>query len=377
MNSIESLMIEKFAMVTETHQSITYVEMIIWFIVMLLLLVLTVCGNFLTICAIIFTRKLGALVSNRFVLSLALSDLLVGLAIPYHFIFSVGITLGSNRETCVIRFVLVIFACASSIFNLMVIAADRYAAVVYPLEYGKYMRKKLAYGIIVFGWLITFALSTVVVIWNNWDINQDNCSFTEIIPQNYIIFILTPMFASVWVVIIVLYLKIWRIAASHAKKIRTCVLQTSKYTGTDWKSIQVVLLVLGCFSVCWLPYFIMITCYKLLGDIPFLVYEITFILAMANSCMNPLIYAWKNSNYREAFLSMLKCKSPNSIGSQFHEYVTDHTPTGTNSREPNKPDKTVAVIENGLKPPIKSLEEEITIMEKNTKDIDWDATLPR
>lgn len=34
---------------------------------------------------------------------------------------------------------------------------------------------------------------------------------------------------------------------------------------------------------------------------------------MANSGMNPIIYAWKNTNFRRAFGRFLKCKRPDSM----------------------------------------------------------------
>jgi hypothetical protein len=42
-------------------------------------------------------------------------------------------------------------------------------------------------------------------------------------------------------------------------------------------------------------------------------YMAAFTLAMSNSAMNPLIYAWKNSNFRSAFINLLKCKSPDTL----------------------------------------------------------------
>lgn len=76
--------------------------------------------------------------------------------------------------------------------------------------------------------------------------------------------------------------------------------------------MQVVLLILGCFSVCWLPYFI-VACIQIFSlfdyNSPHL-YKGAFSLAMANSGMNPLIYAWKNKNFRRAFALLLRCKNP-------------------------------------------------------------------
>lgn len=77
---------------------------------------------------------------------------------------------------------------------------------------------------------------------------------------------------------------------------------------------KVVLLILGCFSVCWLPYFI-VACIQIFGMLeqssPVL-YKGAFSLAMANSGMNPLIYAWKNKNFRRAFALLLRCQNPDN-----------------------------------------------------------------
>lgn len=76
-----------------------------------------------------------------------------------------------------------------------------------------------------------------------------------------------------------------------------------------------VLLILGCFTICWLPYFI-VACsqiYRLIENSSAVAYMAAFTLAMSNSAMNPLIYAWKNSAFRQAFINLLKCKSPDTL----------------------------------------------------------------
>lgn len=42
------------------------------------------------------------------------------------------------------------------------------------------------------------------------------------------------------------------------------------------------------------------------------VYKICFTLAMSNSGINPLIYAWKNTAFRKAFGRLLRCKMPDT-----------------------------------------------------------------
>lgn len=76
-----------------------------------------------------------------------------------------------------------------------------------------------------------------------------------------------------------------------------------------------VLLILGCFTICWLPYFI-VACsqiYRVIERSSAVAYMAAFTLAMSNSAMNPVIYAWKNSNFRQAFINLLKCKSPDTL----------------------------------------------------------------
>lgn len=51
-------------------------------------------------------------------------------------------------------------------------------------------------------------------------------------------------------------------------------------------------------------------------------YRSTFALAIANSGMNPFIYAWKNANFRKAFQKILHFKSPNeNFNSSFKMYL--------------------------------------------------------
>lgn len=79
--------------------------------------------------------------------------------------------------------------------------------------------------------------------------------------------------------------------------------------------LQMVLLILGCFTICWLPYFV-VACsqiYRIIERSSAVAYMAAFTLAMSNSAMNPVIYAWKNSNFRQAFINLLKCKSPDTL----------------------------------------------------------------
>lgn len=75
-----------------------------------------------------------------------------------------------------------------------------------------------------------------------------------------------------------------------------------------------MILILGCFTVCWLPYFVVATSqiFKFAANSSPTCYKAAFSLAMANSGMNPVIYAWKNRTFRRAFSHLLRCRAPDS-----------------------------------------------------------------
>lgn len=94
---------------------------------------------------------------------------------------------------------------------------------------------------------------------------------------------------------------------------------------------QVVLLIMGCFSICWLPYFGVLIYKRIVNSFQsHMLYEVAFTLAMANSGMNPMIYAWKNTNFRKAFWCLLRCRNPNS-SSYNNSFITNHVPSKKNS----------------------------------------------
>lgn len=52
--------------------------------------------------------------------------------------------------------------------------------------------------------------------------------------------------------------------------------------------------------------------FQFAANSPLVYYKAAFSLAMANSGMNPVIYAWKNRTFRRAFIHLLQCRTPDS-----------------------------------------------------------------
>jgi hypothetical protein len=67
---------------------------------------------------------------------------------------------------------------------------------------------------------------------------------------------------------------------------------------------------MGAFVLCWLPFFSWYMSVTLCGDLcycPDIVVEVLFWIGYFNSTLNPLIYAYFNKDFREAFRNTLVC----------------------------------------------------------------------
>ncbi|XP_071578024.1 histamine H2 receptor-like isoform X2 [Temnothorax nylanderi] len=297
-----------------------------WILMDCFLFVAIVLGNVLTILAITWARRLRNVVSNYFILNLAVSDLMVGVTLPYHLAFYMDDTLHRNQSVCISRFIMFSLACGESIYNILMIAIDRYVAIVHPLGYNAYATKRRVLLIIIVAWICTMGVSSIPTYWNSFDPSDTDqmCEFETVFPRYYILAIQMPAFFLIWIAMFLLYWKIWREAHMHARRMNLGIVPNIAEKN-DRKSVQVVLLILGCFSICWFPYFVVVcmqTTFDRRPNSMTLWYKSTFALAVANSAMNPFIYAWKNTNFRKAFQKILHFKSPNdNFNSSFKMYL--------------------------------------------------------
>lgn len=305
-----------------------------------LLILLTVGGNVLVCLAVCASRRLRCL-TNCFILSLAVTDLLLGLLVlPFSALLQLSDEWPFGPAFCNFYISMDVMLCTASILTLLVISVDRYLAVTMPLRYASLVLPWRVAVAMTSIWTVSLAVSFLPIQmgWNTVNGTVQNhgpgdpetrCSFElnrpYVLTDSLLTFYL-PLMAMCWT-----YLRILRIARAQAKRITstrpTCVTSYDRSnnpstTTTVVPSVSAVVLrehkatvtlaaVIGAFVVCWLPYFIMFTVLGLkehpdpntVAEYPFVLW-----LGYANSALNPILYGALNRDFRSAYTHLLRCR---------------------------------------------------------------------
>ncbi|XP_053495090.1 trace amine-associated receptor 13c-like [Ictalurus furcatus] len=251
---------------------------------------LTVCGNLLVIISVLHFKQLHT-ATNMLVLSLAVSDFLVGAFVMLPIlIWTIESCWIFGRDFCISFWLISYFITVSSIYNIVLIAVDRYLALSNPFLY-------MNMSVCEDHW---YCNCMSLLYYNGNFMGSVMCPGDCFIFLNDVWSVIDLIFSFIFPlsVIIILYTRVFVIAKKHATAIRELNNhtrpKTQKITSHSMKSERKAAKVLGIlvsvFLMCLLPYCI----YSLLGDVIEIQTE-TFqklvILCFLNSTINPVIYA--------------------------------------------------------------------------------------
>ncbi|XP_027016394.2 trace amine-associated receptor 13c-like [Tachysurus fulvidraco] len=261
---------------------------------------LTMCGNLLVIISVLHFKQLHT-PTNMLVLSLAVSDFLVGaLLMPVMFIWTIESCWIFWRDFCIVFLWIGGLLMSLSIYNIVLIAVDRYVALSNPFLYTNTVTKRMMCIVIYSNWCVCLVYVITIVYFNGKFTNSVMCpgECFYIVSEVWTVIDLIYSFIFPLSVIIILYTRVFVIAKKHVTAIRELNNhtrpKTQKITSYSMKSERKAAKVLGIlvsvFLVCLLPYFI----YSLLGDVIGLqtkTVQKLMILLYLNSTLNPVIYA--------------------------------------------------------------------------------------
>ena len=125
-----------------------------------ILSILTAAGNGFVIFLVAKSRRLHSS-ANWFVLSLAVADFIVGIAVFPSSYFYNKYSVACNSRVYMAFFW---FFLHSSVTNRCTLTLDRYIAIVHPLKYNISMTERRPAMVILLAWLIPFAISLSLLV---------------------------------------------------------------------------------------------------------------------------------------------------------------------------------------------------------------------
>ncbi|XP_040913453.1 trace amine-associated receptor 13c-like [Toxotes jaculatrix] len=259
---------------------------------------LTVVLNLLVIISISHFRQLHT-TTNLLLLSLAAADFLVGLLLmPFLLLHNQSCWILGDI-ICVVNYFLGFLVISVSVGNMVLISVDRYIAICDPMFYSTKVTLKRVQLCVCLYWTFSAVHST----WILWDVLEQpgryNSCYGECVVINTFaedVVDLVVTFLGPIVVIILLYLRVFVVAVSQARAMRshiaTVTLQRSetvKAKRSEMKAARTLGIVVAVFLLCSCPY----CCLTLAAENNLL--EKSFVglgiwLLYFNSCLNPVIY---------------------------------------------------------------------------------------
>ncbi|CAI9735875.1 octopamine receptor beta-2R-like [Octopus vulgaris] len=309
-------------------------------IAMVAIMVCAVFGNFLVIISVYKFYRLRVL-TNYFIVSLAFADLLVALMVM-PFSASIEIMNGQwffGRTMCDIFNANDVLFSTASILHLCCISMDRYIAIMYPLKYDSHMTRVRVLVMLVITWVSSVCISYIPVHSQLYTTKENvlelynatnTCPF--VVNTQYAVM---SSFVSFWIpgaIMVCLYVKIYLEARRQEHAIQSTVMlhtnyhsgllaNGSRYTDTseqrnerkrikrEHKAAKTLGIIMGAFLACFMPFFSWYVITNICQEAcpyPPVLSSTLFWIGYFNSCLNPIIYAYFNRDFRNAFIKLLK-----------------------------------------------------------------------
>ena len=196
----------------------------------------------------------------------------------------------------------------SSVLHLLVIAIERYVAIIYPLRYHSLITKRVIGLLVAFAWFFAILTSSIpFLILNHLNISD----MKSIHILGFVLYMLEG------IAVILLYIKILLVVYTQMKQIQCLSLEQKKTSKSEIKATKMIGLIILAYFLTWVPVsFLNILeisgtfSYQTKSTPVYLSLKSAFLLmGFCNSGVNFFIYGAKYTLFRKAYYSLYTCKS--------------------------------------------------------------------
>ena len=237
-------------------------------------------------------------------LSLAISDLGVGLLVQPLFITRLVMMIKENTQTLYFEitlhsfYAIAIFLTYPSFFGVVALTADRFLALHLHLRYQELVTQKRVVAVVISIWIIS-AIPMLLSIW------IPNVATIILVPVESVCYLTTALF----------YFKVYLAVRQHNNQIHVLQAQLAQNNEGDMtnaarerKAAVGTFYVYLVFLICYLPSTCVSIIHKSTGLSTMLLQFApnANTLMFLNSSLNPLIYTWKMRHVRHAIMEILR-----------------------------------------------------------------------
>ncbi|XP_028992105.1 trace amine-associated receptor 13c-like [Betta splendens] len=291
-------------------------------VLLALVAVLTVVLNLLVVVSISHFRQLHT-TTNLLVFSLAVTDFLLGfLQMPSVLVLYQSCWLLGNF-ICDVNFFMGGFLVSVSVGNMVLISVDRYVAVCEPMFYSTKVTVKRVQLCVCLCWLCSVVHSSWLLRdffkqQHRYDFCSGACAAEFKLSE--VAFDTAVTFLGPVAVIVLLYVRIFAVAVSQARAMRSHVTafaakrsEAVRPKKSELKAARTLGVVIVVFILCYSPFCVIIVGIMNNSTWAFDA-TIQYWLVYSNSCLNPLIYAFVYPWFRKSIkhIVTLQILQPNS-----------------------------------------------------------------